>query len=316
METATVRGRRRSSGIGWRSVDALIGLRRRAARIGLSRVAGLLLLVPGIALAALLVAGLVVMVSRSLHSYDTFLAQQGSFSLEQYDEVLGNEQFREVLQRTVLMALVTSTAAIALAVPFAMTMVRTGSRALRLGLLVIVFLPILTGDITRTYGWLVVLQPDGPVSWVVEQLGFGRLQILGTLWAVGIGTVQVQLPIAVLVVLPGVVLIDRELEDAGRTLGATPRRIFTRVVLPQLRVAITGAAAICFAMAMTEFANPQLLGQGLRDYVGNFLYATYLNNENPSRGAAVGLLMLLTVLIGVGLILAVSRATGLRRRGS
>jgi ABC-type spermidine/putrescine transport system permease subunit I len=270
--------------------------------------------VPALALAGLLVAGLAVMASRSVHSYDTFLARQGGLSLEQYGDVFENEQFREVMQRTVVMAFVTTTGALTLAVPFAITMARTSRRALRLALLVIVFLPVLTGDITRTYGWLVVLEPQGPVSWVAEQLGLGRLDILGTLWAVGIGTVQVQLPIAVLVMLPGVVLIDQELENAARTLGASPRKVFTRVVLPQLRGPLVGAAAVCFALAMTEFANPQLLGQGVRDYVGNLLYATYLGNENPARGAAIGLLMLATVAIGVALILAVGRAARLRRR--
>jgi ABC-type spermidine/putrescine transport system permease subunit I len=124
----------------------------------------------------------------------------------------------------------------------------------------------------------------------------------------------VQLPIAVHELLPAAVLIDDELEDAARTLGARPRRVFTRVVLPQLRGGLTGAAAVCFAMAMTEFANPQLLGLGVRDYVGNLLYATYLGNENPARGAAIGLLMLATVAIGVALILAAGRVRAIRRR--
>jgi ABC-type spermidine/putrescine transport system permease subunit I len=314
MEAAGLHGRHPSGGVGWRAVDALIALRRGASSTGLSRLGSLLSLLPALALAGLLVAGLAVMASRSVHSYDTFLARQGGLSLEQYGDVFENEQFREVMQRTVLMALVTTTVALTLAVPFAITMARTSRRALRLALLVIVFLPVLTGDITRTYGWLVVLEPQGPLSWAAEQLGLGRLDILGTLWAVGIGTVQVQLPIAVLVMLPGVVLINQELENAARTLGASPRRVFTRVVLPQLRGALVGAAAVCFALAMTEFANPQLLGQGVRDYVGNLLYATYLGNENPARGAAIGLLMLATVAIGVALILAVGRAARLRRR--
>jgi len=179
---------------------------------------------------------------------------------------------------------------------------------------VIAFLPILTGDITRTYGWLVVLDNNGPVAWLVEQLGLGQLSILGTLWAVGIGTVQVLLPLAILIVLPAVVAIDPNLADAAETMGARPRQVFRTVLLPQLRVALFAAAAVSFTVAMNEFANPALLGQGLRDYLGNLLYSTYLVLPNPYKGAALGMIMLVAILIGVGLITGVGRLLE-RRRG-
>jgi putative spermidine/putrescine transport system permease protein len=302
--------RRPSVGVRWKAVDGLIALRRRGTALGLGRVGSAALIVPALLLAGLLIAGLGILAWRSLHAYDDFYARQGAFSLTQYHQVINDELFRRVLARTVQMALVTTAAALALAVPFAITMARTRRRVLRLALLVVVFLPILTGDITRTYGWLVVLDPHGPISWLTHAAGLGRLQVLGTLWAVGIGTTQVLLPVAVLIVLPAVVLIDPELEDAARTLGARPWKVFARVTLPQLRAALLGAAAICFALAMTEFANPALLGQGVRDYVGNLLYSTYLGIGNPSRGSAIGVLLLIVVTVGVSVIVLAGRLLG------
>jgi len=149
---------------------------------------------------------------------------------------------------------------------------------------------------------------------VVEQVGLGQLSILGTLWAVGIGTVQVLLPLAILIVLPAVVAIDPNLSDAAETMGARPRQVFRTVLLPQLRIALFAAAAVCFTVAMNEFANPALLGQGLRDYLGNLLYSTYLVLPNPYKGAALGMIMLVVILVGVGLITAVGRLLE-RRRG-
>lgn len=315
MEVATLAGRRPSRGVGWRLVDALIAVRKAGARIGLGRVGGVLLLLPAAALLAFLIAGLFTLVSHSLHEYDSFLREEGAFSTTQYSTVIEDQHFREVLVRTVGMSVVTTLVTLALAVPFAVTMARTPRRWLRLGLLVVAFLPILTGDITRTYGWLVVLDNNGPLAWIVEQLGLGQLSILGTLWAVGIGTVQVLLPLAILILLPAVVAVDPYLADAAETMGARPRQVFRTVLLPQLRVALFAAAGVCFTMAMNEFANPALLGQGLRDYLGNLLYSTYLVLPNPYKGAALGMIMLVVILIGVGLITAIGRLAE-RRRGA
>lgn len=290
----------------------LIWLRRAGERLGLRGVSGALLLLPSLALMSFLLAGLIVLVVHSFHSYDTFQLRSGRLSLSQYTTIFDDPHFREVLTRTLMMAAITSVFTLALAVPFAVTMAHTQRRWLKLTLLVVAFLPILTGDITRTYGWLVVLGANGPVAWIVAKLGLGHLSILGTLWAIGIGTVQVLLPIAILILLPGVLLIDSDLSEAARTMGAKPRQVFTRVLLPQLRPALFGAAAICFAMAMNEFANPALLGDGVRDYVGNLLYSTYLILPNPYEGAALGIVMLVVIALGVGAITACGRVLDAR----
>ena len=316
MEAGALHGRRRSTGLGWRGVDLLISVRRAGAAIGLGRVGGLLLLLPALALMAFLLIGMVVLVSHSLHQYDTFRLKAGAFSFEQYRSVFDDPHFREVLVRTLWMSVLTTSITLVLAVPFAITMARTRHRWVRLALLVIAFLPILTGDITRTYGWLVVLDSNGPVAWVVEHLGLGRLSLLGTLWAVGIGTVQVLLPLAILIILPAVMLVNPDLAAAAQTMGARPRQVFARVLLPQLRPALFGAAAVCFTMGMNEFANPALLGEGVRDYLGNLLYSTYLILPNPYKGAALGIVMLVVIALGVGLIIACGRLVGRRRRGA
>jgi putative spermidine/putrescine transport system permease protein len=315
MPAASGIARQPSSGLGWRTVDAIIAVRRAGARARLGAASALLLLLPALALMSFLLAGLVVLAIHSLHRYDTFLLRAGPVSISQYTTVFGDPRFREVLERTLMMAAITTIITLALAVPFAVTMAHSARRWLKLTLLVIAFLPILTGDITRTYGWLVVLGPEGPIAWIVKGVGLGHLALLGTLWAVGIGTVQVLLPIAILVLLPAVLLIDLDLADAARTMGAKPRQVFTKVLLPQLRPAMFGAGAVCFAMAMNEFANPALLGEGVRDYIGNLLYSTYLILPNPYEGAALGIVMLVVIALGVGLITAIGRLLETRLRG-
>src|SRR6478735_982424 len=65
----------------WRLVDALITTRALLAKAVPARLRRVVPLLPGLLLAASLVAGLAALLWRSLHEYDSFLAVQGSLSL-------------------------------------------------------------------------------------------------------------------------------------------------------------------------------------------------------------------------------------------
>jgi ABC-type spermidine/putrescine transport system permease subunit I len=234
--------------------------------------------------------------------------------LDQYTAVLTDAQFHAVAMRTVGMAVVMPIVAIAVGVPYAITMTRCPRRWIRLLLLIGLFVPLLTGDITRTYGLLAVLGPDGPMDWITSHVGLGALNILGSPWAIGIGIGQTLLPAAVVVLLPAVLRIDPELASAAMTLGASPRVVFWRITLPQLRTGIVAALATTFALTMAAFADPAILGRGLQSFVSNFLQDRYLALGNPPQGAAIGVILLVFVSLGTALLLALGRPRRGRRR--
>ena len=64
------------------------------------------------------------------------------------------------------MAVIAPLVAVAIAIPYAMTLTRVRRRGVRLALLIGVFVPMLTGDITRTFGLLVAIGPGGPIEWL------------------------------------------------------------------------------------------------------------------------------------------------------
>jgi putative spermidine/putrescine transport system permease protein len=292
----------------WRLVDALITVRTLFAKFVPTQLRRFVALVPGLLLAGSLVAGLAVLLWSSLHSYDSFLAVEGPLSLEQYTGLIGDPQFHTVLVRSLVMAVLAPLVAVAIAIPYALTLTRVRRRGLRLALLIGVFVPMLTGDITRTFGLLVTIGPGGPIEWLTG------LRLVGNLWGVGIGIVQILLPAAVVVLLPAVLRIDPELGSAAATLGARPYTVFLRITLPQLRVGIVAAFAACFALTMAAFADPAILGRGLKNFVSNFLQDRYLGLGNPPQGAAIGILLLLIVSIGTAVILTVGRARKRRSR--
>jgi putative spermidine/putrescine transport system permease protein len=298
---------------GWRIVDGLIAIRRSALGQGMRKAAPVLLIVPALALVGLLAAGIGFLTWASLHSYDTFLGLQGKFSFGEYSAIIHDRQFQTDLVRTVTMASITAVIAVLLAIPFSLVMARSRRRWTRLALMVVIFVPYLTGDITRTFGWLAVLGPRGPLTWISEKIGVTPPDLIGTLWAIGLGTVQVLLPAAVVILLPAVLRLDTELEHAAGTLGARPYRTFLHVTLPQLRIAAFGALAACWALSMGDFADPQILGQGLKDYLANFLQNRYLAIGNPPQGAATGVILIGLVTLGAAFILVLGRVRVKRR---
>jgi putative spermidine/putrescine transport system permease protein len=300
-------------GVGWRAVDALISLRRSWLGRRVGRVGPLLLVTPAVALVSVLAAGIGFLAWGSLHAYDTFLGLQGKFSFKQYSTIVHDEQFQTDLGRTLAMASLTAAIAVVLAIPFGLVMARSRSRLFRLALMVVIFVPYLTGDITRTFGWLAVLGPNGPIAWICEQIGVPPPDVVGTLWAIGLGTVQVLLPAAVVILLPAVLRLDPELENAASTLGARRYRTFLHVTLPQLRFASFGALTACWALAVGDFADPQILGQGITDYLANFLQNRYLAIGNPPQGAATGVILIAMVTLGAAALLLLGRV-GLPRR--
>lgn len=289
----------------WRTVDLLIAARLMCAKAIPSRLSKVVALVPALLLAATLVAGVGALLWRSLHSYDSFLAVEGDLSLVQYSDLAFDPQFHTVLTRSLVMAILAPLVALTIAIPYALTLTRMRRRWLRLALLIGVFVPMLTGDITRTFGMLVTIGPGGPVEWLTSA------HLVGGLWGIGIGIVQILLPAAVVVLLPAVLRINPELGAAAATLGAPPWTAFLRITLPQLRGGIVAAFAACFALTMAAFADPAILGRGLRNFVSNFLQDRYLGLGNPAQGAAIGVLLMAIVSLGTALILVIGRA---RRR--
>ncbi|MEY3744519.1 MAG: hypothetical protein RLZ48_197 [Actinomycetota bacterium] len=95
---------------------------------------------------------------------------------------------------------------------------------------------------------------------------FGRRGIIGsslhdwwgisipfTRTAVVMAQVFVSLPFLVLAVESSFRQLDTGLEDAARTLGASPLRVFTTIALPGARTAITAGAALAWARSLGEF---------------------------------------------------------------
>jgi sulfate transport system permease protein len=116
----------------------------------------------------------------------------------------------------------------------------------------------------------------------------------------------VTLPFVVRTVQPVLIELDREMEEAAASLGASRVTTFRRVVLPNLLPAISAGAALSFARAISEFGSTVLISGNLpfKTQVAAVHIFGQIESDNPTAAAAVSttlLLVALVVLVGLDL---------------
>lgn len=134
---------------------------------------------------------------------------------------------------------------------------------------------------------LVMLALYGPASPV-------NLHLQHTRWGVGVALLFVTLPFVVRSVQPVLLELDREVEEAAASLGATNAVIFGRVVLPALVPALLSGAGLAFSRAIGEFGSVVLIGGAVpgETEVSSQWIRTLIENDDRTGAAAVSVVLL------------------------
>jgi sulfate/thiosulfate transport system permease protein len=143
---------------------------------------------------------------------------------------------------------------------------------------------------------LTLLALYGPTSPLHVSVAYTRL-------GVGLALLFVTLPFVVRAVQPVLLELDKEMEEAAWSLGASPALTFRRIVMPSLRGAIVSGAGLGFARALGEFGSVVLISGNLpfKTEVSSVFVFGQLENDNVPAAAAVSFVLL---LISFALLLA------------
>jgi len=154
---------------------------------------------------------------------------------------------------------------------------------------------------------LTLLALYGPTSPLHVSLAYTRA-------GVALALLFVTLPFVVRSVQPVLLELDKEVEEAAWSLGASPALTFRRVVLPSLRGAIVSGAGLGFARALGEFGSVVLISGNLpfKTEVASVFVFGQIENDNVSAAAAVSVVLL---VISFALLLLLSTLAGRERHG-
>jgi sulfate transport system permease protein len=141
-----------------------------------------------------------------------------------------------------------------------------------------------------------------------------HVDVAYTRFGVGLALLFVTLPFVVRSVQPVLLDLDKEVEEAAWSLGASPALTFRRVVLPSLRGAIVSGAGLGFARALGEFGSVVLISGNLpfKTEVSSVFIFGQIENDNVPAAAAVSVVLL---LISFALLVVLSRFAKREKHG-
>jgi len=188
----------------------------------------------------------------SLNDGDVSFPLQG-FTLHWYRDALSNQTLLGSLERSAIVAVVSSVIAVALGVLVAFALVRRrffGKSAVS----ALVFSPLVVPYLVFGISLLVLFTAVDKI--LSETMG---LYIGLGLHSVVIGHVVVAIPYTILTIMPLLERLSTSLDEAARDLGAGPWETFRRVTLPLLLPAIFSSFLIAFTLSFDEYAIASFL---------------------------------------------------------
>lgn len=153
-------------------------------------------------------------------------------------------------------------------------------------------------------GFMVIMLAgrQGLIGQVTQALTGEKLVFAYTIAGLFMGYVYFSIPRTILTVMAAAEKLDPKLEEAARSLGASPWRVLLDVIIPGLKPAFISAGAICFATAVGAFGTAFTLAAKI-NVLPMVIYTEFTLSANIAMAAA------LSFVLGIvtWLVLAVAR---------
>ncbi|MFA5521192.1 MAG: ABC transporter permease [Castellaniella sp.] len=213
-----------------------------------------------------------------------------------YARYLGSPSERDVLWRTLWISTELTLGSLIIGYPMAYVIVRSASSGWRRFLMLSLVVTFLSGTVTRAYAWLIILGNSGLINTFLRKTGFtdAPVHLIYNETGVFISLLHFVLPFFVLTMMAPLKNISRSLEDAAVNLGASRWRSFFLVTLPLSVPGIVAASSLTFAVALSSFLFPLVLGGGRVRMAANAIYElifTRFDLPLASAGATVFLVL-------------------------
>jgi putative spermidine/putrescine transport system permease protein len=222
-----------------------------------------------------------------------------AFTLKNYAKLLSDIYYFEVLLVTLRIGLYTTLACLIIGYPLAYQLARMKSKNLRTLMLMAVLSPMLIGIVIRTYAWMTLLSDQGVINSTLRNLGFitDPLKLMYNEFGICLALVHIFTPFMVLTLTGVIGKIDLRLEEAARNLGASKFRTFFEVTLPLSAPGILGGSLLVFALAISSYVTPILMGGFSIITLPILIYQTISGVFNFGFAGTLGLILMTVSLV-------------------
>lgn len=239
----------------------------------------------------------VVFLSTAERWYGTVVPDE--FTMRHYTEALGNGLVVPSIQNSLMYAGCATLLALLVGLGVAWVVVRSDLKVR--GILdAVVMLPLAVPGLVMAFGYLALSQEGKPFHFLV---GAGGSPFLLLVLAYGTR----RLPYIVRSAVAGLQQSNPALEEAARSLGATPVRTLRRVALPLIGANLAAGSILAFAFAMLEVSDSLILAQQEQHYpITKAIYTLLSTLGNGTElAAALGvwsMVFLSTAIMGAAIL--------------
>jgi iron(III) transport system permease protein len=221
-------------------------------------------------------------------------------------EILLRPRTLEVFLGSAGLALSVTLAAIALGVLLAWLTVRTDLPAARFWAVVTV-LPLVWPSYVGAFALVAALGPRGMLQSWLEPLGIERLPSIYGFPGALLALILFSYPYVLLSVRAALRGLDPSLEEAARSMGRSPWRVFWEITLPHLRPSIYAGGLLVALYTLSDFGAVSLLRF---DSFTRVIYLQYKTSFDRSTAAVLALFLVVLTLV---ILLVESRTRGQAR---
>jgi spermidine/putrescine transport system permease protein len=227
-------------------------------------------------------------------------------TLANYTAMAGHPMFAVLIGRSLTIASYATLITVVLCYPMAYFVAFHAHRHKTLWLIVMT-LPFWTSYLLRVFAWKVVLGYEGVLNTALIGLGIVQEPVAALLYSQTAVTLVLAHSWAAFAILPIYVSlekIDRTYLEAAADLGDGAARRFWRIIFPLSLPGVVAAFVMMFVPTVGEYITPAMVGGPDGMMIGNLIQAMFGPMNNWPAGAALSVVMMLTIgLAGLAFVL-------------
>ncbi len=161
----------------------------------------------------------------------------------------------------------------------------------------IVHLPLILPPVVIGYLLLVLLGRRGPIGgWLFDMFG---ITVAFTWKGAAIASAVMAFPLMVRAIALSLAAVDRKLEQAARTLGAGPLRVFFTITLPLTVPGIISGVILAFARSLGEFGATITFVSNIPGETNTLPLALFSRIQSPGGDLGAWRLVVISVVLAM-----------------
>lgn len=209
----------------------------------------------------------------------------GPQGLGGYVAIVTEPRYRATLINTVVLAAATTLVSLAVATVAGMFLQRHRFPG-RSVLIAMLTFPLAFPGVVVGFMIILLAGRQGLIGDITRLVAGEKVVFAYSIWGLFFGYLYFSVPRVILTIMAAIQKLDRGLEEAARSLGASPLAVQRDVVLPALKPAFVASGAIAFATAMGAFGTAFTLATNI-DVLPMLIYTEFTLAANLATAASL-----------------------------